>query len=183
MQGSRQEATSPLESVRPHLVHVYCEAGQWVRMCNAIIWSTAAVFVPLSLACVGYALTHREAKMWLLGAGSTLLFAIWVYVCWLYRGTSANARETLMAIERHWSIPENTALYTRHGQVGRNWYSVFHVQVVALVCLALFWCVMIVFSSSDPKGAGIYTPQMVWPPLTIWLQTDDRGKTRGNPND
>jgi hypothetical protein len=122
---------SPLETI-------YVEAGQWVRMCNAIIWSMGTILVPISTGCIGLALKNPEYKGFLAGA-SIFLFAVWVYISMLYRKTSTDARNVLMSIEESWSVPEQICLYKLHGQVGMRWYSLFNVQIVALMILVAVW--------------------------------------------
>jgi hypothetical protein len=129
---------------------IYAEAGQWVRMCNVITWSIGALLIPLSIGCIGLAQKYPPHKRFLAGA-SIVLFAVWVYVSKLYRKTAADARKVLMNIEDTWGVPEQMALYQLHGQVGLRWYSVFNVQIVSLILLALLWVVLLM---TDKVGAG-----------------------------
>jgi hypothetical protein len=120
---------------------VYGEAGQWVRLCNTIVWQMAAVFIPASATCIGLALLYRR-QMAMLAIASIVFFSIWVFVSFLYGRTAIDARDALMAIERHWRVPGQMALYTLHRHPGRWRFSLFRVQIVTLACLVIFWIVL-----------------------------------------
>jgi hypothetical protein len=129
-----------------YLDKIYAEAGQWVRMCNIVIWSMGAFLIPLSIACIGLAQQYPPLKQFFAG-GSVFLFAVWVYVSNLYRKTSADARKVLMNIEQAWAVPEQMALYKLHGQVGLRRYSLFNVQIVSLIILVILWMVLLLVPS------------------------------------
>jgi hypothetical protein len=133
-----------------HLEKIYIEASQWVRMCNSIIWTMGTILVPLSATCVGLALQRPDRKFFLAPA-SVFLFALWVYVTSLYRGTAASARQVLMKIEDEWGIKDEMALYKLHGQVGLKQYSLFNSQVICLVILIVLWIILLVKIGSDPR--------------------------------
>lgn len=124
---------------------IYAEAGQWIRMCNTIIWSMGAFLIPLSIGCIGLAQQYPPRKRFFAGA-SVLLFAVWVYVSNLDRTTAADARKVLMNIEETWGVPERRALYRLHGQVGLKWYSLFNAQIVCLILLATMWVVVLMLA-------------------------------------
>jgi hypothetical protein len=46
----RVDEARPVTSV-DGLDKVYAEAGQWVRLCNTIVWQMAAVFIPHFTFC------------------------------------------------------------------------------------------------------------------------------------
>jgi hypothetical protein len=121
---------------------VYAEAGQWLRMCNTLLWSMASILIPISIGCVGLAQKYPVQKTFL-AAASIFRFAFWVYVSNIYKITSAQAREVLMAIEKAWKIPGRMALYNIHGHVGKKWYSLFHVQVLGLLLLVVLWAILL----------------------------------------
>jgi hypothetical protein len=126
----------------PPLDKIYAEAGNWVRLCNTVIWSMGAFLIPLSLGCIGLAQKYESLKRFF-GGASIFLFAVWVYVSHIYKITSADARTVLMRIEETWAVPERMALYRMHGQVGLKWYSLFRVQVVGLILLVILWVVLL----------------------------------------
>jgi hypothetical protein len=111
-----------------NLDKVYAEAGQWVRMCNTIIWQMAAVFVTASIACVGLALNSSKLKTFFATA-SIILFAVWVLIARIYRTTARDARGVLLHIERSWHVPRDAAVYTMHGQIGFKRFNLFRVQM------------------------------------------------------
>jgi len=126
-----------------NLDKVYTEASQWVRMCNAILWAMGTFLVPISVGCIGLAYQHPKEK-YFLAVASLFLFAMWVYVSFLYRRTAADARKALIAIEDLWGIADGMALYRLHGQVGLQWFSLFNVQVCALVFLIGTWVLLMI---------------------------------------
>ena len=128
---SREVQDVPLDKI-------YAEAGQWIRMCNTIIWSIGAFLITLSMTCVGLAL-NNPSKQRLLAVESLIAYAFWLYVSMLFRSTAAQSRSVLIAIERHWNTPNDVALYTLHGQIGMKWYSVFNMQVFTMALLVIFW--------------------------------------------
>lgn len=141
-----------------HLEKIYNEASEWLRMCNSIIWSMGTFLVPISAACIGLALQYPEQKFFL-AAASIFLFALWVYVSRLYRGTAANARKVLMNIEEEWEIKEGIALYRLHGQIGLKRHGLFSVQVLCLIILIALWIVLLVsLPVTAPKNGMPPTP-------------------------
>jgi hypothetical protein len=129
----------------PNLDKVYAEAGQWLRLCNAIIWAVGAIFVPVSEGCIGLALVNpgRKPLVAFFAAPSIFSFCAWLYLSWLYRRTSATAREALMNIERAWNIPKSMAVYSMQGQVGHGRYSQIRVQRIAFMLLVVLWVLLL----------------------------------------
>ena len=128
---------------------VYSEASHWVRVANQILWTMGTFLVPFSFTLMGLALSDsaplkfgRTGRIFL-GVGSVLIFSFWVYVSFLYRHTAAVAREVLTNIEKEWGVPADMCLYTRHGRIGLQWYSLYNVQVLALVLLIVVWIVIL----------------------------------------
>lgn len=154
---------SSVEIEVENLDKVYVEASQWVRMCNAIIWQMAAVFIPVCLTAIGLALAYPKYMLFF-GIASIALFSVWVYVSQLYRGTAADARKALMEIERSWQIPAKQAVYCNMGQVGFRRMSLFHVQIAALLCLIVFWFLFYILRGaegpprSSPEGRARPVP-------------------------
>jgi hypothetical protein len=130
------------QTIPNSLDKIYAEAGQWVRLCNTVVWSMGAILIPLSIGCIGLAQQYPPRSRFFAGA-SLLLYAVWVYVSRLYRNTAAEARQVLMNIEQTWEVPKRMALYEVHGQVGHTWYSLFNVQIVGLVLLMILWAFLL----------------------------------------
>jgi hypothetical protein len=135
---------------------IYLEAGHWVRLTITIVWSMGTLLVPVSFGFIALALNKhsdfkfgREEKK-LLAIGSVFLFSFWVYVSTLYKITTKQARQTLIAIEREWGAEKGLRktekaiwLYTRQGMVGERWYGLRNLQIVALIVLIIIWVVVI----------------------------------------
>jgi HJR/Mrr/RecB family endonuclease len=121
-----------------NLDKVYSEASQWVRLCNQIIWQMSVVFVPTSVGAVGLALAHPSYKIFF-AVASIFLFAVWVTMSFLYRGTSSDARNALMNIEANWGVPESMSVYRMQGQVGKRPVNLYRLQLISLAALTTFW--------------------------------------------
>jgi hypothetical protein len=127
-----------------NLEKVYAEAGQWVRMCNEIIWQMSSIFVGLSIGSLPFAVQYPAIQSWV-AIASFFLFLVWVTASHLYRRSSSVARDVLIQIEAYWNIPEIMSVYRRQGQVGYQRWSLFRMQVVILIVLAAFWIVLLIF--------------------------------------
>lgn len=138
---------------------IYLEAGHWVRLTNTIVWSMGALLVPVSFGFVGLALNKYpdiHFERWgktVLGVVSVFLFSFWVYVSTLYKITTKQAREALIAIEKQWAedgqceIKKAMLLYTEQGIVGDKWYGLRNLQIVALIILLVTWVVIVLHPS------------------------------------
>lgn len=127
----------------PNLEKVYTEAGNWVRLCNTIIWQMGAAFIAATVTCIGFALGKQQSRSYevFFGVSSVVSFAIWVYVSALYRTSAAKARSALQEIELMWQIPSRMSVYKLHGDIGYTRFSLFRIQLIALGLLIGFWTV------------------------------------------
>jgi len=139
------EEKAPANSIEK----VYLEASHWVRLANQVVWQMGTFLVPFSFTLIGLALnkstslTFDDKGRTLLGVGSVFVFSFWVYTTFLYRHSAATARDVLVKIEKEWGIPAEMSLYTRHGKIGLQWYSLYNLQVLALVLLIVVWIVIL----------------------------------------
>ncbi len=141
----------PQDNADNAIEKVYLEASQWVRLANQIVWTMGTILIPVSFSFIGFALNRVPSAKFeqtgriFLAIGSVLLFSFWVYTSFLYRRSSTIARQVLIRIEKEWGIPEDMSLYYRHGMIGLKWYSLYNLQVIALVLLITAWGVILIF--------------------------------------
>jgi hypothetical protein len=124
--------------IEPNFDKIYQEASNWLRMVNTIIWITATVFVPLSLACFPLAVQKPEYKI-VFAVASLILFGIWVYVSMLYIRTGVIAREAIFIIETQWHLDERIAFYSKQGQISSKWYGLRNLQLAISIILVIMW--------------------------------------------
>ena len=128
------------DGTSPHpdaLRAIYSEAGHWLRLVNAIAWTTAALLVPTSVACVGLALAHPCHRVALTCASLGAL-GLWIWIMRPYAWSAKKARETLISIEADWRADGVYALYTtqRDGRPGR---AALKFQIAITVFVAFAW--------------------------------------------
>ncbi len=111
---------------------------------NVIIWQMAAIFLPLSIACIGAALRYPIYRVFL-AVASLLAFSIWSFIARLYSKTAREAREVSRSIETTWGVHSNLGVYLTHGQPALSKMSIFRLQGYALVFLTLFWITFLVW--------------------------------------
>jgi hypothetical protein len=106
--GSSLHATEiPNDGLRA----VYTEAGHWLRLCNTIWWTSAALLVPASIACIGLAIVHPEYRVGLTVA-SFCPYILWVAIMGQYGWSAREARRILTRIERLWDLRESFDFYS-----------------------------------------------------------------------
>lgn len=123
---------------------VYAEAGHWVRLVNTIAWTTAALLVPTSVACVGVAIAHPTHRV-ILTVGSFGALALWIAIMQRYGWSAKHARETLITIEHDWKLLNRQAFYTSQQTGGPGRAAVLFQVGIALSILAA-WVWVYVFT-------------------------------------
>lgn len=96
----------------PRLEKVYIEAGQWIRLCNQIIWGVGSLFAPTSFAALWFSLSLGTfPQMTAIASLSICLFAVWMIIFRIYRNSAKVAREALSSIECAWDLDNRMRFY------------------------------------------------------------------------
>ena len=115
---------------------IYAEAGHWLRIVNAIGWTTAALLIPTAIACVGVAMTHKQHRL-VLAIGSLVACCLWIAIMQLYGWSAREARLILMRLEARWNVPFELRLYTIQRRRGPGRAAVlFQMAILLFVILA-----------------------------------------------
>ena len=117
---------------------VYSEGSNWVRMANAVTWRMAAIFLPISISCIGLSIKFPLYERFLAFA-SIYLFAVWVYMSIYYGNTATKVREVLIEIEKEWQIPENKGVYQKQGLLGKQLYGLRTLIITMIIAFMGGW--------------------------------------------
>lgn len=123
---------------------IYAEAGHWVPLVNIIAWTTAALCVPIAVACVGVAIAQRPHRL-ILSIASFGALALWIAIMQRYGWSAQRARDVLMRIEADWRVPSNQALYTIQQSGGPGRAALLFQIAIALFVVAA-WVYVYVFA-------------------------------------
>ena len=117
---------------------IYIEGSHWIRMVNIVIWSMAAIILPIATSCIGIALGHPEHRV-VLAIGSLCLVLVWVFLSRAYGRTAEETRKVLMNIEKEWNVPCDTSVYRTMHLPGMQKFGLRQVQVVVFIVFLAAW--------------------------------------------
>jgi len=115
-----------------HIDTVYTEGSSWIRLANIIVWSMAAVILPIAISSIGLAAMYPQHRPFL-AFGSIYLFGVWIYLSIYYGSTATNTRKVLMRIEEEWKLSPDEGYIRAQGLPGMRVYGLNTV-----LCLMFF---------------------------------------------